>query len=147
MPILHISLSKQNQQIDLSTDINAQMLTLKKCCISTISTGTSNNRYMKGGVIIDLPFLTGAEVVSSTNGEGIVVPFDEHKTEKYTEVRFDSDLQAEHIPRSFRVDCRNFENKLIKFDTTVSSTDVGEVATRIEQIDLFFEYKTSHKFF
>lgn len=142
MPILHISLTDQTQEINLNSDINAQMLTLKKCCVSTANVGTG--RYMKGGLAIEFPFLTGAEVVSSKiKSNSVIVPFDEHNAEKYAEIRFDSDLQAEHIPRSFIVRTHNFEDKLIKFETKTK----GEVATRIEQIDLFFEYKTSHKFF
>ena len=141
MPILHISLTKQHQKIDLDTDINAQMLTLKKCCITTSAVNSS--RLLKGGVGLEFPFLTGAETLSSVFHNAVVVPFDELNSEKYAEIRFDSDLQSEHIPRSFIVNVRNFENKLIKFD----STGLGEVNSKIEQIDLFFEYKTSHKFF
>ena len=141
MPVLHISLTKQNHKIELDTDINAQMLTLKKCCISTSAANTS--RLLKGGIGVEFPFLTGAETLSNIFHNAVVVPFDEQNAEKYAEIRFDSDLQSEHIPRSFIVNVRNFENKLIKFNATGS----GDVSSKIQQIDLFFEYKTSHKFF
>lgn len=141
MPILHISITDQNQQIILDTDINAQMLTLKKCCITTNSANSS--RLLKGGIGLEFPFLTGAETLSNVFHNAIVVPFDELNAEKYTEIRFDSDLQAEHIPRSFLIQTRNFENKKVKFQ----GKTLGEVVSKIEQIDLFFEYKTSHKFF
>lgn len=142
MPILHISLTEQNQSINLNSDLNAQMLTLKKACVATANVGSG--RTLKGGVAIEFPFLTGAEVVSSkVKSNSVIIPFDEHNTEKYAEVRFDSDLQAEHIPRSFIVRTKNFEDKLIKFEGATK----GEITSRIEQIDLFFEYKTSHKFF
>jgi phosphohistidine swiveling domain-containing protein len=141
MPILHLKITQQNQVINLPTDINAQMLTLRKACITTESVNTS--RACAGGIAIRFPWLSGTETTSNVLSNHIIIPFDEKNTELYAEIRFDMDLQAEHIDRSFRATIDNFEGKPIQFHNQTS----GEVATKREQIDLFCEYKTTHKFF
>ena len=157
MPTLHVRIEKQNQPIDLSRTLHSQNLTLRRAVVvrnisipnniplSTaatpppyfVPTYTDPTDDLKGGIIIDLSFFKGFEILSNFSSNDLLIPF--ANTEVLVDNRYEQDFSNEDISLSFNVECYDYERKnTLKFvsDAGVSETTPGA----IKYIDVFFSF-------
>tara|TARA_R110002096_G_scaffold368683_1_gene561975 strand:+ start:59 stop:565 length:507 start_codon:yes stop_codon:yes gene_type:complete len=159
MPVLHFRLTSKNQPINMSRSLHSQNLTLRRVSVVRnisipnnvplpdgslvtqppyfVPTYTDVTDDLKGGIIIDVSFFKGFEVLSNFSSNDILVPFD--NTETVVDNRFEQNFANEDISLSFNVQCFDYERK----DTLKFVNDIGVSATTpaaIKFIDLFFEF-------
>lgn len=166
MPLLHFRITKKDQSIDLSRDLHAQNLTLRRSIIVK-NKGTVSNKsaipspltypeyekFMldfvkqytddyKGGVCIDASFLRGFEIMSNFSSNDIMIPFDNNETN--IDHMYELDISSEDIALSFNVRTFNFNRE----DSTIFVEDLRDAGTAnpeqynnaIHHIDLIFQY-------
>lgn len=157
MPTLHVRIEKQNQPIDLSRTLHSQNLTLRRAVVVRnisipnnipLSTAATPPPYfvptyadptddLKGGIIVDLSFFKGFEILSNFSSNDLLIPFT--NTEVVVDNRYEQDFSNEDISLSFNVECFDYERKnTLKFvsDSGVSATTPGA----IKYIDIFFSF-------
>jgi len=132
MPILHLRLTSNNQQIELPSHINAQRMILKKVAIHKNIVSASS---IGSALFIEIPFINGFELVSNSTAKQIVVPFDE--SVKFNDIEFNLDLESEHISQAFQV--KVHDTDLIT--PTVFGGDSG-----LNSIDLYFSFSNDAKY-
>ena len=150
MPVLHFRITTKDQNIDMSRTLHSQNLTLRRAVVTrnrsvqnnvVVPPATLDNSIAtyvtdyKGGVIIDISFFKGFEILSNFSSNDILVPFG--NAEANIDQRFEQNYNSEDISLSFRVRTYDFDRQdTVQFqkETTVS-TDAA-----IKAIDLFFEY-------
>ena len=157
MPTLHVRIEKQNQPIDLSRTLHSQNLTLRRAVVVRnisipnnvplssasppapyfVPTYTDPTDDLKGGIIIDLSFFKGFEILSNFSSNDLLIPF--ANTEVVVDNRYEQDFSNEDISLSFNVECFDYERKnTLKFvsDAGVTATTPGA----IKYIDVFFSF-------
>jgi len=152
MPVLHFRVKKQNENIDISRTLHSQNLTLRrvvitrnKSLINNVPPGPLTPPYdnfvptylpdLKGGIIVDVSFFKGFEILSNFVSNDILVPFGNEVAN--IDNRYNLNFANEDIALSFNVQCYNFERK----DTVVFQTnDTDTTAGSIKYIDLFFDF-------
>ena len=157
MPTLHVRIEKQNQPIDLSRTLHSQNLTLRRAVVVRnisipsnvplssasppapyfVPTYTDPTDDLKGGIIIDLSFFKGFEILSNFSSNDLLIPF--ANTEVVVDNRYEQDFSNEDISLSFNVECFDYERKnTLKF---VSDAGVSETTpAAIKYIDVFFSF-------
>ena len=90
MGVLHFRITKQDQNIDMSRTLHAQNLTLRRAVVTRnrsiqtntpIGTNPLDNTIAtyvtdyKGGIILDISFFKGFEILSNFSSNDILVPF------------------------------------------------------------------------
>lgn len=128
MPILHVRINKQDQNIDLSRSVHAQDFILRRAVIvranDTVDYG--------GGLAIELGFLKGVEFLSNISENQILTVM--KPTELVVDNRYEFTFTSENIQNSFATRVYNYDGVTpVAFDATGAG---GE----IQLIDLFFEY-------
>jgi len=162
MPTLHVRIEKQNQPIDLSRTLHSQNLTLRRAVVVRnvsipnnipasagggtptvpqppyfVPTYTDPTDDLKGGIIVDLSFFKGFEILSNFSSNDLLIPF--ANTEVVVDNRYEQDFSNEDISLSFSVECFDYERKnTLKFvsDSGVTATTPGA----IKYIDIFFSF-------
>ena len=162
MPTLHVRIEKQNQPIDLSRTLHSQNLTLRRAVVVRnvsipnniplsagggtpaaaqppyfVPTYTDPTDDLKGGIIVDLSFFKGFEILSNFSSNDLLIPF--ANTEVLVDNRYEQDFSNEDISLSFSVECFDYERKnTLKFvsDSGVTATTPGA----IKYIDVFFSF-------
>ena len=157
MPTLHVRIEKQNQPIDLSRTLHSQNLTLRRAVVVRnvsipnniplpaanlpppyfVPTYTDPTDDLKGGIIVDLSFFKGFEILSNFSSNDLLIPF--ANTEVVVDNRYEQDFSNEDISLSFSVECFDYERKnTLKFvsDSGVTATTPGA----IKYIDVFFSF-------
>ena len=74
MPILHIRLQSNNQNIVISKELKAQQLTLVRATITKDTTAGATN---DGALFFELDFFSGFEYISNLNDNYLVSPIDD----------------------------------------------------------------------
>ena len=152
MPLLHIRLTKPNQEIRLNQHINAQTLILKKIT-AEIPARVGGDLY--GNLEFEFPFFSGNEIVSSTNTSRISFNYNKETTsEQYIDCDYHINLYSEDIPLRFIVKTFGYISKenLMNSEPTIleaNSTDDSYKSLKNYPlvVDLYFEYKTNGAFF
>jgi len=156
MGVLHFRITKKDQNIDMSRTLHAQNLTLRRAVVTrnrsiqtntvippatldnTIATYTTD---YKGGIILDISFFKGFEILSNFSSNDILVPFG--NAEANIDSRFEQNFASEDISLSFR--CRTYdfkrEDNVVFQDDTTALTDAA-----IAYVDLFFEFDEIHDY-
>ena len=165
MPVLHFRITQQDQPIDLSRTLHSQNCTLRRITIVRnisipsnipvtvdpliplvvglaptpyfVPTYTDPLHDMKGGIIIDVSFFKGFEVLSNFSSNDIMCPF--NNMESVVDNRFEQNFANEDISLSFNVKVYNYKREnTLKFvdDTGVEEADPAA----IKYIDMFFEF-------
>ena len=127
MPILHIRLTKNNQNINLPKPIHAQKLTFLRSTIvkDTTTGGTDYN----GNIMVDLDFFDGYEVVSSINDNYLIIPvIPDQQVQTFQFVQL---FNSENIRQSFNA--KIFDNEGANLAT------IGTGTGQIKQVDLYFQ--------
>ena len=157
MPILHFRITQQNQPIDLSRTLHSQNCTLRRITIVRNISLPNNipgsptqlpatpyfvptypgDQDMEGGIIIDVSFFKGFEVLSNFSSNDIMCPFD--NMQSVVDNRFEQNFANEDISLSFNVKVFNYKREnTLKF---VDDTGVGkDDPAAIKYIDMFFEF-------
>jgi len=164
MPVLHFRITKQNQPINLSRTLHSQNLTLRRTTIvrnisipknipvtvgaTTTQVGLAPTPYfvpeytdpkedMHGGIILDVSFFRGYELLSNFCSNDLLIPFD--NMQSVVDNRYQQNFNNEDISLSFNVQVYNYKRQnILKF---VSEEDVGENEPgAIKYIDVFFEF-------
>ena len=160
MPILHFRVDKQQQNIDLSRTLHSQNLTFRRAIItrnrsiaSVPPAGTNPpDNYIPtytvdylGGIIIDVSFFKGFEILSNFTSNDLMVPFNNDQSN--VDHRFDMNFASEDIALSFNVQIYDFKRQLIPDTLFTSTTGVADTAIgAIKYIDLFFEFDNLHDY-
>ena len=144
MPLLHIHLDKNDNEIDLGADIPQQKLILRRVVIARDSTATevvNNDDY---GAIVDLhEMFNGSEFISNLTGSNrLFLPNTPRVTESSTHDRkaihthdFNIRMGAESIPRKFEI-------KVYKKDGVTPAPFAGDGGeSHYDAIDFYFEYQ------
>ena len=128
MPILHVRISKQNQNIDLSRSVHAQDFILRRVVIVRANDSVD----YAGGVAIELGFLKGVEFLSNFSENQILTIM--NPAELIVGNRYEFTLTSKNIQKSF-------PTRVYKYDgVTPVVFDATGAAGKIQLIDLFFEY-------
>jgi len=140
MPLLHIHLDSNTNEVDLGTDIPPQRIILRRVVVArdtTASETTDNSDY---GAIVDLhQMFNGTEFISNLTGSNRLfipnTPFigdNTHTHKNVTTHDFNIRMGSESIPRMFEVKVFKKDNvTLAPFDSSEGHYDA---------IDLYFEY-------
>ena len=151
MPVLHFRIKKQNENIDLSRTLHSQNLTLRRVIITRNRSVISNapttapipadnfipeyTTDLKGGIIVDISFFKGFEILSNFVSNDILVPFGNEVAN--IDNRYNLNFANEDIALSFNVQCYDFERKnSVVFQSDTTATTDGA----IKYIDLFFDF-------
>lgn len=141
MPLLHIHLDSNTNEVDLGTDIPPQRIILRRVVVARDTTSgevTDNSKY---GVIVDLhQMFNGTEFISNLSGSNrLFIPNTEytgsssHTHKQITTHDFNIRMGSEAIPRKFEVKVFDKDNvTLAAFGSTTSG--------HYDAIDLYFEY-------
>lgn len=137
MPLLHFRIDEADQTINLSRTLHAQNLKLKRVMIKK-----GDNTEFDGGLIIDCSFLKGYEIMSPFAANDFMVKFG--KTDESVDKEYDLGVASEDISLAFNVKVYDFlRNKLTATDFSkdaTSTTGYTPAATKIDYIDVIFEY-------
>jgi hypothetical protein len=151
MAVLHFRVTKQNDNIDLSRTLHSQNLTLRRIIITRNRSVITNSPLLapvpsdnfipeyttdlKGGIIVDISFFKGFEILSNFVSNDILVPFGNEVAN--IDNRYNLNFANEDIALSFNVQCYDFERKnAVVFQSDTSATTDGA----IKYIDLFFDF-------
>ena len=151
MPVLHFRIKKQNENIDLSRTLHSQNLTLRRVIITRNRSVITNSPLLapvpsdnfipeyttdlKGGIIVDISFFKGFEILSNFVSNDILVPFGNEVAN--IDNRYNLNFANEDIALSFNVQCYDFERKnSVVFQNDTTATTDGA----IKYIDLFFDF-------
>lgn len=143
MPLLHLVLTENDQEITLDSELVAQNLVL----ISASCSYNSHSGSVREAVAVDFPFVSPLDYISSDSSRHIVLPFDFGKAHEgsnpvssdYLTLNFP--FQTEHIPRTFTV-------KTFAIDKGASATFTqpsdlfGSSNHNLLRIDLYFHYES-----
>ena len=159
MPVLHFRVTKQDENIDLSRTLHAQNLTLRRAVITRNKSLVSNVPALpvvpadnfipiyvtdyKGGLILDISFFKGFEILSNFSSNDILLPFGNEIAN--IDTRYEQNFASEDISLSFRCRAFDFEREdTIKFisDTPLAPQTDGA----IKYIDLFFEFDELYEY-
>ena len=160
MAILHYRLTSANQNVVLSSGIDAQSFIFRRAIINlvpgaggTIPAGTDLNG---GGVVIKPSHFSGFEVVSDQTGgvNDIMIGFEGDKITQtiYHDMEFDS----EQITRGFQVQTKMLNNKaapntLVNANFAPRDPITGvltgaAVEGQIDYIDVFFQFESLYNY-
>lgn len=136
MPILHLRLTKNDQNIVLSREIKAQQLTLVRATIvkDTTTGGATNN----GSLFIEIPWFTGYEYITNINDNYLVSPIDdklEFQTYQLSQAFFSEDVKS-----AFNIKIRKYDG------TNYSPVLFGSGSGHIKTLDLFFQVSSLEDF-
>ncbi len=151
MPLLHVRITENNQNINMSRSLHSQNFTLRRCIITrNPSLLTSATAYLNGeatqvfptydkdllgGIIVDFSFFTGYEIMSNFTSNDLMVPFS-NMTANIDE-RFSQNFSSENINLAFNVKCFDFDRKAtVEFVSETTATTSGA----IHYIDFIFEF-------
>lgn len=143
MPLLHLHLNSNTNEIDLGADLPPQKLILRRVVVARDTLGgevTDNSKY---GTVVDLhEMFNGTEFTSNLTGSTNRLfipntPYDGSSTNTHKQITthdFNIRMGAESIPRKFEV--RVFD----KDNVTLASFDAS-TSGHYDAIDLYFEYQ------
>src|SRR5210317_1535502 len=98
MGILHLRITKNNQNIDLPKEFKAQKLIfLRSIIVKDVNAGAT----FDGTIMVDLDFFNGFEMTSNTNDNFLIIPIKQAE-EVQTQI-FDQEFNSEDIKQSFNV--------------------------------------------
>lgn len=141
MPLLHIHLNSNTNEIDLGADIPPQKLILRRVVVardSTASEVVNNDDY---GAIVDFhEMFNGSEFISNLSGSNKLfipnTPYiadSTHTHKNITSHDFNIRMGAESIPRKFEI-------KVYKKDG-VTLAPFASSEGHYDAIDIYFEYQ------
>tara|TARA_Y100001937_G_scaffold123641_1_gene186834 strand:- start:2866 stop:3303 length:438 start_codon:yes stop_codon:yes gene_type:complete len=142
MPLLHIHLDSNTNEIDLGTDLPPQKLILRRVVVARDSTASETTDNSKYGAIIDLhEMFNGTEFISSLTGSNRLfvpnTPYDGASTHTHKQITthdFNIRMGAEAIPRKFEVRVFDIDNvTLASFETSTQG--------HYDAIDMYWEYE------
>jgi len=144
MPVLHLRITKENDNINLSRSLHAQSFVFKRAVVvmnPSPTAGTIQN--LDGGVTIQLSFFTGFELLSNLSANNIYLPFSPPKIDSNVtpntgnfdifDIRYDLQFDAEDVKNSFNA-------KVFHYDSGSEQPTFGSSAGNIKYIDLYFEF-------
>lgn len=154
MGVLHFRIKSNDENINMSRTLHAQNLTLRRAVVTrnlsirsnppAVAFDNLNPEYTvdyKGGVICDINFFRGFEILSNFSSNDLLIPFSNHETN--VDQRFEQNFASEDISLSFRVRTFDFKREnTVKFQDSTSPTEDGAIA----YIDLFFEFDEIHDY-
>ena len=133
MPILHLRISQNDQNIDLPKELLAQKLTFIR---ANIYKDTNAGADYQGSVFVDLDFFNGFEVNSNLSDNFLIVPI--KKAEEIQTYQFEQEFNAEAVKQSFNCKVFYFDPANSKFILAPFS-ESGSTNGRIIYMDLFFQ--------
>tara|TARA_B100000780_G_scaffold278104_1_gene250558 strand:+ start:1691 stop:2194 length:504 start_codon:yes stop_codon:yes gene_type:complete len=158
MAILHYRITQANQPINLSRTLHAQNLTLRRVSVIRNISIPSNipgsptlvpaTQYyipeyldpkddLHGGIIVDVSFFKGFEVLSNFSSNDLMIPFSNDDT--VVDSRYEQNFSNEDISLSFSVKVFNYlREPNVKFTSDTGNSDLTPGA--IKYIDMFFEF-------
>lgn len=142
MPLLHIHLDSNTNEIDLGADLPPQKLILRRVVVARDSTASETTDNSKYGAILDLhEMFNGTEFVSNLTGSNRLfvpnTPYDgasAHTHKQITSHDFNIRMGAESIPRKFEVRVFDIDN------VTLASFDASTQG-HYDSIDMYWEYE------
>ena len=143
MPLLHIHLNSNTNEIDLGADIPPQKLILRRVVVARDTNASETTDNSKYGAIVDLhEMFNGTEFISNLAGSNrLFVPNtpyiadSTHTHKNITTHDFNIRMGAESIPRKFEV--KVFDKDNVTLATFGSSGGEGHY----DAIDIYFEYE------
>tara|TARA_Y100001972_G_scaffold122495_1_gene168219 strand:+ start:337 stop:777 length:441 start_codon:yes stop_codon:yes gene_type:complete len=143
MPLLHIHLDSNTNEIDLGADLPPQKLILRRVVVARDSTASETTDNSKYGAIVDLhEMFNGTEFVSNLTGSNRLfipnTPYDGASTHTHKQITthdFNIRMGAESIPRKFEV--RVFD----KDNVTLAAFGHSAGEGHYDAIDLYWEYE------
>ena len=141
MPLLHINLTNEKQEVDIGRDIKAQSMILRKIVVVRDALASEDVDNSELGLHIDLHrMINGVETLSNiSQGNHIYVPVsDRNNSGDRIHQQFDFNIRfnAEYIPRKFPI---NLYKKNMSAVSFASGTDGS-----FDSVDLYFEYEELH---
>ena len=127
--ILQFEITEQNQTINLPTDIHAQEFVFRRAIV--FLGGSFPNVTLGGGIVIDLSFMTGFDIISNGMGEKLYIGMNIPAPNALYDQRYEFNFSAEDIKRSFTSKVSDFNGNLMDFG-----------ASGIMKIILFFEFNS-----
>ena len=128
MPILHIRLQSNNQNIVISKELKAQQLTLVRATITKDTTAGATN---DGALFFELDFFSGFEYISNLNDNYLVSPIDD--TLAFQTYQLSQSFFSEDVKSAFNVKVRKYDG------TNYSDVLFGAGNGHIKIVDLFFQ--------
>ena len=143
MPVLHMRILKENDNINLSRSLHAQSFVFKRAVVVMNPSPTAQTiQNLDGGVTIQLSFFTGFELLSNLSANNIYLPFSPPKLDSNVtsntgnydifDIRYDLQFNTEDIKNSFNA-------KVFHYDSGSEQPTFGTAAGTIKYIDLYFE--------
>jgi len=133
MGILHLRITKNNQNIDLPKEFKAQKLIfLRSIIVKDVNAGAT----FGGTIMVDLDFFNGFEMTSNTNDNFLIIPIKQAE-EVQTQI-FDQEFNSEDIKQSFNV-------KVYKSDGKTAAP-IGNANGEITYLDLFFQVQSLYDY-
>ena len=136
MPILHLRLTKNDQNIVLSREIKAQQLTLVRSTITkdTTTGGATNN----GSLFIEIPWFNGFEYITNLNDNYLVSPIDD--TLEFQTYQLSQSFFSEDVKSAFNIKIRKYDG------TNYTHVVFGSGSGHIKFLDLFFQVSSLEDF-
>jgi hypothetical protein len=144
MPVLHMRILKENDNINLSRSLHAQSFVFKRAVVvMNPSTTAQTIQNLDGGLTIQLSFFTGFELLSNLSANNIYLPFSPPKLDSNVtantgnydifDIRYSLQFDAEDVKNSFNA-------KVYHYDSGSEQPTFGTTAGTIKYIDLYFEF-------
>jgi len=135
MPILHIRISNNNENITIAKELRSQKMTLVRATIFKNSIG--GGQVYNGSLFFDLDFFNGFEYVSNLNDNFLTVPITDENNNSLQSYQMEQDFNSEDIKQSFNVKTFfiNGSGNYTPCPFDISGNDPG----KIRYIDLFFQ--------
>ena len=146
MGILHMRISKNDENINISRSIYAQSFIFKRAVIvCNPSLATTDVKNLNGGINVKLSFLNGFEILTNQNSNNIYLPFAPPIVQvapdsvavaanyNIHDLRYNLQFNAEEIKNSFNVKVYTYDSGSLQpeFHPTNAGT--------IKYIDMYFE--------
>ena len=141
MPVLHLSITSNNQNISLPKELIAQKLTFVRANIyKDIASGGAD---YQGRVFVDLDFFNGFEVNSNLNDNFLIVPI--KSAEEVQTYQMDQTFTAEDVKQSFNCKVYYFDPATNDFKPAPFK-ETGNATGRIIYMDLFFQVNSLYDY-
>jgi len=134
MPLLHIRVSNNDENITISKELRAQKMTLVR---STIFKNSAAGQSYRGSLFFDLDFFNGFEYISNLNDNFVMSPISDDNASTLQTYQMNQDFNSENIKQSFNV--KTFLRDNLGNFVPAPFDPSGNAAGQIVYIDLFFQ--------